>query len=120
MFIKNLFDCESITGGDGTYLRELLSPSKDGVQLRYSLAHAVVKPGETTYWHRMRTSEVYYFLSGNGVMYIENEERDVTANHLVYIPPNSRQRVKNTGTEDLIFLCIVDPEWKPEDEEIFT
>jgi len=37
---------------------------------------------------------------------------------VIYIPPNSVQRIKNIGPNDLIFLCIVDPAWKPEDEEL--
>jgi len=42
----------------------------------------------------------------------------VQENDVVYIPPNSIQSIKNSGEEDLVFLCIVEPTWKPEDEEI--
>ena len=49
---------------------------------------------------------------------IDNEKEKVFAGQVIYIPPNSIQRIKNTGMNDLIFLCIVDPAWKSEDEEL--
>lgn len=109
---------EEIIAGDNTILRELLSPLKDEVRIRYSLAHAKVKPGEITYAHRLKSSEIYYILEGEGEMYIDNEKEKVFAGQVIYIPPNSIQRIKNTGMNDLIFLCIVDPAWKSEDEEL--
>jgi mannose-6-phosphate isomerase-like protein (cupin superfamily) len=118
MFIKDTKKCEEIIAGDNTILRELLSPLKEEVSIRYSLAHAKVKPGEITYAHRLRSSEIYYILEGEGEMYIDNEKEKVFAGQIIYIPPNSIQRIKNTGMIDLIFLCIVDPAWKSEDEEL--
>jgi len=52
------------------------------------------------------------------VMYIDNESKKVGSGQVVYIPPNSAQKIKNTGHQDLIFLCIVDPAWRKEDEKI--
>ena len=104
--------------GDNTILRELFNPLKDEMNLRYSLAHAIVKPGKITYNHRLKTSEVYYILKGRGLMHIDEEKQEVRAGQAVYIPPGARQRIKNTGSEDLVFICIVDPAWKKEDEEI--
>ena len=51
-------------------------------------------------------------------MHIGNDVERVSAGQLIYIPPNSIQRIKNTGKTILEFLCIVDPAWKPEAEEI--
>ena len=36
----------------------------------------------------------------------------------VYIPPGAVQRIENRGAGDLVFLCIVDPGWTPECEEV--
>jgi mannose-6-phosphate isomerase-like protein (cupin superfamily) len=118
MLIKNLKKCEEIIAGDNSILKELLNPLKDDIITSYSLAHARVKPGEITYAHKLKSSEVYYLLEGEGEMYIDNEKEKVLAGQVIYIPPNSVQRIKNTGRSDLIFLCIVDPAWKPEDEEV--
>jgi mannose-6-phosphate isomerase-like protein (cupin superfamily) len=118
MFIKDLRKCDEIIAGDNTTLRELLNPLKENIATRYSLAHAKVKPGEITYAHRLKSSEVYYVLEGEGEMYIDTEKEKVLAGQAIYIPPNSVQRIKNTGISDLVFLCIVDPAWSPEDEEV--
>lgn len=118
MFIRDLSKCKEFIAGDKTVLRELFNSLKDKLDLRYSLAHAIVKPGQITQSHRLKTSEVYYILEGSGLMEIDGEKQAVAQGHAVYIPPNSIQRIKNTGKTDLVFLCIVDPAWKKEDEEI--
>lgn len=118
MHLIHLNDCEPFYAGDNTWLREILHPDKAPLNLRYSLAHAVVKAGLTSFLHRLKTSEVYYILQGEGLMQIENEQQVVGPGHTIYIPPNAKQCITNTGTEDLVFLCIVDPAWRVEDEII--
>ena len=95
-----------------------MNPANDDVAARYSLAHAKVKPGDVTFAHRLKSSEVYYILEGEGEMFVNDEKEKVSAGHVVYIPPNSVQRIENTGADDLAFLCIVDPAWRAEDEEL--
>lgn len=118
MHIKALQDCEAFIAGDETELRELLHPDKANLALRYSLAHAVVPQGQASLPHRLKTSEVYYILSGSGEMLINNEAEAVQTGHTIYIPPNATQWIRNTGEGDLAFLCIVDPAWRAEDEEV--
>lgn len=118
MLIKKLSDCPEIVAGDNTLLRELFHPDKDQVDFRYSLAHAMVKIGETSIPHVLKTSEVYYILEGKGIMHIDNETAEVTANDAIYIPPNAKQYIQNTGETDLKILCIVDPAWRKEDEKV--
>ncbi len=120
MFIRELKDCEEFAAGDNCMLREILHPDKAELALRYSLAHAVVKPGDTTWKHRLRTSEVYYIIEGRGVMHIDNESAPVRPGTTVYIPPKSVQSITNSGKKDLVFICIciVDPAWRKEDEEV--
>lgn len=119
MLVKDLRKCKEIIAGDNTILKEILHPDKDNVKIRYSLAHAKVKPNKTSFPHKLKTSEVYYILRGKGIMYIDNEKREVKEGQAIYIPPRSKQCIKNTGNEELEFLCIVDPAWKKENEEIF-
>ena len=118
MFIRDLRACDEIVAGDETILRELLHPDKADLRIHYSLAHAMVKPGQSSLPHKLKTSEVYYILEGEGIMYVEEESAQVHSGQVIYIPPNSTQYIKNTGNSDLKFLCIVDPAWRPEDEEV--
>ena len=118
MFIRDLKACEEIIAGDRTILRELLHPDKADLKIRYSLAHAMVRPGQSSLPHRLKTSEVYYILEGEGIMYIDDESAEVHAGQAIYVPPNSSQHIKNTGNSDLKFLCIVDPAWQQEHEKV--
>jgi mannose-6-phosphate isomerase-like protein (cupin superfamily) len=118
MLIKKLNKCEEFTAGDDTKLREILHPDKEGLKLRYSLAHATLKSGKKSYKHTLKTSEVYFILEGKGLMRIGDESKEVTPGDTVYIPPKQVQFIENTGKSDLKFICIVDPAWSKQDEEI--
>lgn len=119
MFLKRLKDCQEFTAGDGSILRELLHPEKGDLQIRYSLAYTKVMPGQTTKPHKLKASEVYYITAGYGLMHIDEESFEVTPECAVYIPPQSTQYIENTGNSDLRFLCIVEPAWRKEDEDVF-
>ncbi len=118
MFIRELHECEEFVAGDNCLLREILHPEKQDLALRYSLAHAIVKPGDTTWAHRLIDSEVYYIIEGEGIMHINSEDAPVRPGSTVYIPPRAIQSITNSGKSDLKFICIVDPAWRKEDEEI--
>ncbi len=120
MFIQHLKHCKKFTAGDNCTLQELLHPDKADLKLRYSLALARVKPGRTTTKHSLKTSEVYYILEGTGIMHIDDEQKKVGPECAIYIPPKAVQCIKNTGKKDLVFLCIVDPAWRAEDEIVHT
>ncbi len=118
MLIKDLSQCLEFAAGDNTKLRVVLHPDHDSVQISYSFAHAIVKSGETSYLHQLSTSEAYYILQGEGIMHIDQEDCAVFPNQLIFIPPNSKQNITCTSEKDLVFLCIVDPAWKVENEVI--
>jgi mannose-6-phosphate isomerase-like protein (cupin superfamily) len=118
MLIRDLSKSRRFVSGDKALLREILRPDKPRVDIRYSLAHAVVKPGKQTLPHRLATSEVYYILAGRGVMHVGDEAEKVRPGQAVYIRPGAVQFIENIGRSELAFLCIVDPAWRPEDEEV--
>lgn len=118
MLVKYLKDCREFVAGDGSILRELLHPYKAAIRTRYSLAHAKVPAGQKTKPHKLKSSEVYYITAGQGLMHIGRECYEVGAECVIYIPPDAIQYIENTGNSELKFLCIVDPAWHQEDEEV--
>jgi mannose-6-phosphate isomerase-like protein (cupin superfamily) len=118
MIIKSLASITGFKAGDSSYLRELLHPDKEPLDIGYSLARAIVKPGQKTLPHRLKSAEVYYVLEGSGLMHIDGERAEVEPGQTVYIPPQAVQSIENTGPNDLEFLCIVDPAWRAGEEEI--
>ena len=119
MLVQKLNDCAEFVAGDGTLLRELLHPDKQAIALRYSLAHATVPMGRTSTPHSLKTSEVYFILRGQGEMHIDDETQMVEPGDAIYIPPNTKQFIRNCSMEPLVFICIVDPAWRKEDETVY-
>ncbi len=117
MLIRRLNDCARITAGDHTLLRELLHPDREyRFSGRYSLAHAVLPVGQRSTRHTLATDEVYYILSGEAEMHVDDEAACLAVGDTVEIPPGSTQWIANIGDCPLEFLCIVDPAWRKEDE----
>ncbi len=119
MLIRKLKACPAITAGDHTRLKELLHPDRDySFSGRYSLAWATLPEGKASSPHRLESDEVYYILEGTGEMHINEERAVVGPGDAVEIPPGSVQWIRNDGPGELVFLCIVDPAWRDEDETI--
>ena len=49
---------------------------------------------------------------------IEDAVTSVEAGTTLYVPPGCKQSLENTGSQNIEFLCFVDPAWKIEDERI--
>jgi len=123
MIIRDVADCPRTRVMDGSLLAELLHPDKvPGAQrLRCSIAHAIVPPGETTLPHLLRNStEIYYILGGEGEMHVGVRSSPVHAGQAIVIPRGRKQFIRNTGPENLVFLCVVTPKWQAADEELVT
>ena len=120
MFIKDINSIPEFTAGDDTILRVILHPDNEPLPIGYSLAHARVETGKVSYPHTLKSTEVYYILEGEGQMHIDDESSKVLPGQAVFIPANSCQYIENTGSADLVFLCIVNPAWKSEDEAVYN
>lgn len=91
---------------EGCFIRELFQ-STDGV---ISFADARLSPGQRTENHFLNVDEYYYIRSGTGEMYLDGVlTGSVKSGDLVRIKKQEAQYIHNTGTEDLIFLCVCLP-----------
>lgn len=121
MIIKDVNKVEEIVAGDGTWIKELLSPRNDPVSTNYSIALAKIDPGGKNIPHKLQSSsEVFIIVKGTGIIHIEEEACEVNPGNIIYIPKGSLQFMENSGMEELIFYCIVDPPWKQEDEVVIV
>lgn len=98
---------------EGCFINELSNTADDPA---VSIARARVAPGVTTRWHRLRdTSERYVILSGRGRVEVGAlPAQEVAAGAVVVIPALCPQRISNVGSEDLVFLAICSPRFRPE------
>src|SRR5690242_9954401 len=118
MIIKNQKNSTKITGNEGALIYDLLNPAHVEDMIRYSLAHVSLTCGKLTMPHIMKTSEVYYILKGSGVLHVDDNSENVKVGDVIFVKPGSKQYIENIGSENLEFLCIVDPAWKKDDEII--
>ena len=90
------------------YVTELSNTPEDP---DVSIARARVAPGVTTRRHRLKgITERYFIISGIGLVDVGKlPPQEVNAGDIVLIPPMCRQRITNTGVDDLIFLAICSP-----------
>jgi mannose-6-phosphate isomerase-like protein (cupin superfamily) len=81
-----------------------------------SVARARVEPGITTRFHLLKgTIERYVILEGSGMMEVGDDQPcQVNPMDVVTIPAQIKQRITNTGTNPLIFLCICTPGFDPD------
>ncbi len=98
---------------EGCYITELHNTPDDG---EISIARARVEPGVSTRWHRLTdTAERYYILQGQGLVEIGRlPAQEVIVGDVVLIPASCRQRITNTGSEDLLFLAVCTPRFTSE------
>lgn len=91
--------------------------SNSGDDPEVSIARVRVEPGVTTRWHWLKKPfERYYILAGQGRVEIGDlPPQDVTPGFVVLIPPLCRQRISNTGAQDLLLLAICSPRFTPAD-----
>jgi mannose-6-phosphate isomerase-like protein (cupin superfamily) len=62
------------------------------------------KPGSAIGYHLQREDEIYYVLSGRGMMNIDGKEFEVGSGDAVLTRPGSSHGLKQVGKEDLVIL----------------
>jgi mannose-6-phosphate isomerase-like protein (cupin superfamily) len=103
---------------DGSRIWELFCPGSSPVK-GFSVAEALVEPGQETDAHVHRESqETYYIVEGSGAMRLGGEIMGVTAGDAVFIGPDTIHNIKNTGSGALRILCICCPPYSHEDTEL--
>ena len=116
MSLRRNSEIDSIQGDEGTKIKQYFHPHNTLNGINYSIAQFTLGPGKKSKLHKISSSEIYYILEGSGKLKIDEETHQLEKDDSVYVPPNSKQFIENTGSIDLKFLCIVEPAWKADDE----
>jgi len=90
-------DNETYTLKDNTSLKNLVLSSTELKSHKSTNGHT--HPGQ---------EEVYYFVSGTGIMYLNNVGRKVAPGDVVLIEDGVHHRVVNDTLESLYFVCVFD------------
>jgi mannose-6-phosphate isomerase-like protein (cupin superfamily) len=103
---------------DGSTINELLHPKHDRVR-GMSIAEATVAAGARTHPHRHRAGEeVYYTLSGEGVLQLGGRQERMQPGSIHLIEPGVDHSVTALADAPLRFLCVTAPPYSHEDTEL--
>ena len=72
--------------------------------MKFVFRKRALHPGAGVGHHEQREDEVYYVLSGKGVMTVDDKAVDMTPGTAVLTRPGSSHSLKQVGNEDLVVL----------------
>ena len=77
---------------------------KNVPNLRLIFRKRALKPGSAIGYHEQKEDEIYYVVSGHGVMTLDGKTVEVGPGTAILTRPGSSHGLKQTGTEDLVIM----------------
>ncbi|HEY9436590.1 MAG TPA: cupin domain-containing protein [Blastocatellia bacterium] len=115
MLIVNRHSAKIIHTPHGSEIRPLIDRTTSPIN-QCSLAEEILPPGASVIPHHHEViEEIYYVIEGEGMMRIDDEEREVEAGDAIYIPRFSRHTLTNTGNGPMKILLVCGPAFFYED-----
>ncbi|TAM74770.1 cupin domain-containing protein [bacterium] len=91
-------------------LSKLLVNPENAATKHFDFRISVYAPKGHVEQHTHETTEqVYYILSGKGLMTLGERRVVVEPHTAIYIPPRVLHSIENTGLEDLVFVVVSAP-----------
>jgi mannose-6-phosphate isomerase-like protein (cupin superfamily) len=72
--------------------------------MKFVFRKRALKPGSGIGYHEQKEDEVYYVLSGKGVMTLDDKPIEIGPGTAVLTRPGSSHGLKQVGSEDLVIL----------------
>jgi mannose-6-phosphate isomerase-like protein (cupin superfamily) len=113
MIVRNLQDKEVLETtyiAHGGALAQMILDRRTLKEIGF-LAIARLEKGRTIEGHRDPMEEIYFVLSGEGEMTVDDETRHVGPGDAVWVPTGSIHALTNSGEEDCIILVTASPAW---------
>jgi mannose-6-phosphate isomerase-like protein (cupin superfamily) len=77
---------------------------KNAPDLKLVFRKRALKPGSAIGYHEQAEDEIYYVLSGRGVMTLNGKSFEVGAGDAILTRPGSSHGLKQAGADDLVIL----------------
>ena len=116
MIVVNRNQADIVRTPHNSEIRPLIDRTTSPIT-QCSLAEEMLPPGcAVTPHHHRDLEEIYYIVSGAGLMTVGENSREVGAGDAVYIPRGNRHSLKNTGTEPIKLILVCGPAFFYEDQ----
>ena len=93
-------------GSTETTIRWLITKEKEGAP-RFALRRFEIQPGGQIGIHGHPQEHEIYCLGGKGEVFTHFETVTMSKDDVLYVPPDEPHGYKNTGDENLVFLCVI-------------
>jgi len=100
----NQVPAEPVRAGSGTTRQMLIGPDEGP---NFALRRFIMEPGGGMPAHTNTVEHEQYVLRGTATVGIGDEEIEVEAGHVVFIPAGTPHWYRAHGTEPFEFLCVV-------------
>jgi len=107
MHTTNKDDAPEFRTKDGLVSR-ILHAGGD-VDTNLAVTWVEVEPGGSQVIHSHNHEQVYVVISGEGRVYVDGDNRAVSAGELIHIPSNADHGIENTSEEVLVYISAATP-----------
>jgi len=105
-----------VSSADGASVRDraglrsrILLQAGDTPDAELAVTWVDVQPGSGQRPHSHNPQQVYVIIAGTGRMRVADEERDVSAGDLVFVPPRALHGIVNSGAGTLTYVSCATP-----------
>jgi len=109
MNIINVADIKGMEFPAGRHTRVLVGPEAPLEAERFVMGHVTIFPGGSVPLHSHEQEEVYYIVSGQGSIAVDEEIRNVQPGDCIYLKPQSNHMLKNTSLENMVMMFCYAP-----------
>jgi len=109
MMVENVRDVKPHVAHDQLICRLLL---KGNLKEFHGLWHGILKPGTHTAEHAHLYEEFYFIISGDGIMTVGDEKREVKALDVIAIPSGAKHGLLNNTDGDITYICAAAPPFR--------
>ena len=107
MFTQRVADSpQNVRGGQVSYL--LLTNGQFGSR-NLTITWVEGEPTSEQATHAHPQEQVYVIVRGRGLMRVGDEQQEVVAGTLVFVPPDTPHAIRNTGEEPLVYVSATAP-----------
>ncbi len=94
-----------LDGAKDVEIRWLIS--KDDGAENFAMRMFELQPGGHTPLHTHAHEHEVFVIEGQGVFVCEGQEHEFGTEYVLFVPPNTEHRFKNTGDSLLRMLCLI-------------
>ncbi len=94
-----------VEGAKYVEIRWLIS-KEDGAE-NFAMRMFELQPAGCTPLHAHAHEHEVFIVEGNGTFVCEGQEHEFGAEYVIFAPPNTEHRFKNTGDSVLRMLCLI-------------